>query len=193
MPTKKIALFIDADNISSKLVKLTIDTPESRGEIFIRRIYGNRAKMQPITAISLRRLSDFAKAHDDLNGFTNLSHAGNAIAQKNFSVKNFGHSSLKDFVSAFPKLYELHKTKKNIYYRCQTKTTSDVIKKIHGVLQETATTLGDKKGFVDLTCAGQNLHDKNLTIKGSGHATLSKFISAFPQLYELKKNTYRCK
>lgn len=43
--TEKIALFIDADNISAKYGKLIIDTLQSRGEIFIRRIYGNWEKI----------------------------------------------------------------------------------------------------------------------------------------------------
>ncbi len=42
--TKKIALFIDADNISAKFGKQIFDVLESRGEIFIRRIYGNWEK-----------------------------------------------------------------------------------------------------------------------------------------------------
>lgn len=41
---KKIALFIDADNISAKYGKLIMETLQSRGEIFIRRIYGNWEK-----------------------------------------------------------------------------------------------------------------------------------------------------
>ncbi len=44
MPAKKIALFIDADNISARFGKQIIDMLESRGEIFIRRIYGNWEK-----------------------------------------------------------------------------------------------------------------------------------------------------
>ena len=44
MTTKKIALFIDADNISAKFGKHIIETLESRGEMFIRRIYGNWEK-----------------------------------------------------------------------------------------------------------------------------------------------------
>ena len=44
MPNKKIALFIDADNISPKFGKQIIETLASRGEIFIRRIYGNWEK-----------------------------------------------------------------------------------------------------------------------------------------------------
>ena len=41
---KKIALFIDADNISAKYGKIIIENLQSRGEIFIRRIYGNWEK-----------------------------------------------------------------------------------------------------------------------------------------------------
>ena len=41
---KKIALFIDADNISAKYGKTIIETLQSRGEIIIRRIYGNWEK-----------------------------------------------------------------------------------------------------------------------------------------------------
>ena len=41
---KKIALFIDADNISAKYGKLIIETLQKRGEIFIRRVYGNWEK-----------------------------------------------------------------------------------------------------------------------------------------------------
>ena len=41
---KKIALFIDADNIPAKYGKLIIESLQGRGEIFIRRIYGNWEK-----------------------------------------------------------------------------------------------------------------------------------------------------
>ena len=44
MSEHKIALFIDAENISAKFGKLIIENLESRGEIFIRRIYGNWEK-----------------------------------------------------------------------------------------------------------------------------------------------------
>lgn len=44
MAGKKIALFIDADNISPKFGKKILETLESRGELFIRRIYGNWEK-----------------------------------------------------------------------------------------------------------------------------------------------------
>ena len=45
MAAKKIALFIDADNISAKYGKQIIAAAESRGEVFIRRIYGNWEKI----------------------------------------------------------------------------------------------------------------------------------------------------
>ena len=45
MTAKKIALFIDADNISAKFGKQIFDALERRGEIFIRRIYGNWEKL----------------------------------------------------------------------------------------------------------------------------------------------------
>ena len=45
MTAKKIALFIDADNISAKFGKQIIGTLENRGELFIRRIYGNWEKI----------------------------------------------------------------------------------------------------------------------------------------------------
>ncbi|MBE8952092.1 MAG: NYN domain-containing protein [Quinella sp. 1Q7] len=44
MAAKKIALFIDADNISPKYGKQIVAAVESRGEVFIRRIYGNWEK-----------------------------------------------------------------------------------------------------------------------------------------------------
>ena len=44
MVDKKIALFIDADNVSARFGKQIIDSLSSRGEIFIRRIYGNWEK-----------------------------------------------------------------------------------------------------------------------------------------------------
>ena len=50
---QKIALFIDADNVSSRYGKLIMDNLEKRGEVFIRRIYGNWEK----TAI--RKWDDF--------------------------------------------------------------------------------------------------------------------------------------
>ncbi|MBQ7199430.1 MAG: NYN domain-containing protein [Selenomonadaceae bacterium] len=42
---QKIALFIDAENVSAKYGKLIMENLERRGEVFIRRIYGNWEKI----------------------------------------------------------------------------------------------------------------------------------------------------
>ena len=349
MATKKIALFIDADNISAKFGKQIFETLESRGEIFIRRIYGNwekfslhgwnecilnfslRAVQQPdyvagknatdmsltidamdvmyggkaeifavvsndsdftplvirlreggikiigmgnsqaanafrvacdefidfdapaeveapaapkkktappekapsaqmnlfdeekisqpaqvvtspkVISISdnkLQKLHDIlhevAKIHGDADGFFLLNMAGMEIKNKNlgYGVKDFGYDTLKNFIAAFPNLYELKNSGTTAYYRCKIfkpkiSDNKDKLKKIHNVLRETAKTHGDDKGFVNLGNAGSAIAQKNLSIKGLGHSSLSKFISAFPNLYEIKisggATVYRCK
>ena len=348
MSSKKIALFIDADNISAKFGKQIIDTLESRGEIFIRRIYGNwekislhgwnecilnfslRAVQQPdfaagknatdmsltidamdvlyggkaemfalvsndsdftplairlresgikvigmgnahasnsfrmacsefidldapanvevpaepkkkihapdknpavqlnlfaeeklppvtspkVISISERQLQsdhdkkiqviheilhEAARLHGDDSGFALLNCAGTEIKNQklDFTVRDLGYGSLQSFIEAFPKLYEVQKQGTIARYRCQPAQIArdDKLQPIHDVLRETAKTHG--KNFVDLTCAGQLMHEKNLSIKGSGHGTLSKFVAAFPNLYELRREekifSYRCK
>ena len=325
MAVKKIALFIDADNISAKFGKQIIDTLESRGEIFIRRIYGNwekislhgwnecilnfslRAIQQPDFAagknatdmsltidamdvlysgnanifalvsndsdftplvirlreggmnvigmgnenasISFRNacndfigldkiiepitpapppvkspppkvmtqserdkklqqlhniLHEAAQAHGDAKGFFLLNAAGMEIKNKNlgFGVKDFGYGTLQEFMAAFPKLYEVQKSGNIVYYRCMSeeqkkRVVNDKFRPIHDVLSETAKAKGDKKGFTDLTCAGQTAHDKKFSIKDFGYSSWSKFVSDFPKLYEVKKAGsimyYRCK
>ena len=344
MAAKKIALFIDADNISAKFGKQIIDTLESRGEIFIRRIYGNweklslhgwnesilnfslRAvqqpdfaagknatdmslaidamdvlydgkaeifalvsndsdftplvirlregginvigmgnenasvafrnacnefidfdkisvavsvapKVQPVQKISplsvpkisstkekkLQRelqsqrakeehnkrlqqlhniLRETAKAHGDKNGFVRVNLADSAIAKKNlgFGVKNLGYGYLQKFVAAFPKLYEVQKKDNAYFYRClpvEPKISNDKLQKIHDALHEVVNTYGGEKGFVDLSRAGDFIGKKNLSIKNSGYSTISKFITAFPNLYEVKgmgaATYYRCR
>ena len=338
MAAKKIALFIDADNISAKFGKQIIDTLESRGEIFIRRIYGNwekislhgwnecilnfslRAVQQPDyvsgknatdmsltidamdvlygghaeifalvsndsdftplvirlreggmnvigmgnenASISFRNacnefinfdkvieppkpappplpkvetpkpppttkkdqreaqsqrdkaernkrlqqmhniLRETAKAYSDADGFVYLSRAIAAFAKKNygFEPKNVGYTSLQKFVLAFPKLYACKGMGATLSYRCLTaeqKNSDDKLQQVHDVLREVTKAHGDEKGFVNLGQAGSAISQKNINIKGSGHSTLSKFISAFPQLYEVKRNGgafyYRCR
>ena len=137
-------------------------------------------------------LRETAKTHGNENGFVDLSRAGDCIGKKNLSIKGSGHSTLSKFIAAFPNLYELKKNS----YRCLTlsaKISNDNLKTIHAVLREVAKTYGNENGFVDLGQAGNTIKQKNLSIKSSGHSTLSKFISAFPNLYELKKHIYRCK
>ncbi|MBQ3443191.1 MAG: NYN domain-containing protein [Selenomonadaceae bacterium] len=333
MAAKKIALFIDADNISAKFGKQIIDTLESRGEIFIRRIYGNwekislhgwnecilnfslRAVQQPDFAagknatdmsltidamdvlygghaeifalvsndsdftplvirlreggmnvigmgndnasISFRNacnefidldknqtsapppvpkveplppppakvskknsreaqsqrdkaernkrlqqmhsiLRETAKTNSGTDGFVYLSRAISAFAKKNygFEPKNVGYTSWQKFVSAFPKLYAFKGRGATFSYRCLTaeqKSSGDNLQKIHDILHETATAHGDEKGFVNLGQAGSAISQKNINIKDFGYAKLGKFISAFPSLYEVKNNSYRCR
>ena len=58
-------------------------------------------------------LSESAKAHADANGFAPLNRAGHDIKQKNlgFGIKDFGYSLLHEFMSDFPNVYELIRTK----------------------------------------------------------------------------------
>ena len=338
MAAKKIALFIDADNISAKFGKQIIETLESRGEIFIRRIYGNweksclhswnecilifsfRAVQQPdfvagknatdmslvidamdvlyggkadvfalvsndsdftplairlresginvigmgnenaplafrnacnefinldkaaapekpqvqpvqkvapppvkssaakVPSLSERKLQserdkdernkrlqqlhnifrEFAKNNATQNGFVNLKRAIDAITKKNlgFGVKNVGYTTWKKFIADFPELYEVQKTGNDVAYRCVTDNPEDINYKrqqVHAVLREVFKIQSNDKGFADLSYAGSALKNKNLTVKGLGHGNLTKFVSAFPDLYELKKHTYRCK
>ena len=332
MTTKKIALFIDADNISAKFGRQIIETLEKRGEIFIRRIYGNWEKNilhgwnECILNFSLRPVQqhDFTAgknatdmsltidAMDVLYGgkaeifalvsndsdFTPLvirlreggmnivgignSHAANSfrsacnefidldatavkipakpkgkispasqkMSQGGMNIVGIGNShAANSFRSACNEFIDPDATavktpakptekispasqnppvqmslfdddkvvtlkpepKKSATVQPVKKVPSPVKKnskivsitaqknphdKIHDTLRETAKAHADSKGFVDLTHAGQNLHDKNLTIKGLGHSSLSKFVSAFPKLYEVrtvgKSVCYRC-
>ena len=85
---KKIALFIDADNIPAKYGKLIIESLQSRGEIFIRRIYGNWEK-------------------NSLHGWNEyiLKYGLNAVQQMDFTVgKNATDMSLT--IDAMDVLYQ---------------------------------------------------------------------------------------
>ncbi len=165
------------------------------------------AKLQSERDKKLRQLHDIlresARTHGDDAGFSLLNHAGQAIKSKHlgFGVKDFGYSHLRDFIAAFPKLYETRQdaTGKNFCYRCiePKAPAADKLRQVHNILRETASAQGDQKGFVDLTCAGQNIRSKKISIKGLGHSTLSKFVAAFPKLYEVQKAgklvRYRCR
>ena len=262
MTTKKIALFIDADNISAKFGKQIIETLESRGEIFIRRIYGNWEKIslhgwnECILNFSLRAVQqpDFATgknatdmslaidAMDVLYGgkaeifvlvsndsdFTPLAirlrEGGmKIIGMGNSQASNSFRFACNEFIDLdapaeveipvepkkkLPAPKKISPVQINLF--AQEKISKPVIsnpkvipisdskyQQIHEVLRETAETQGDDKGFINLGCAGNAIAQKNLSIKGSGHSTLSKFISAFPDLYEVQKTgsiiSYRCK
>ena len=64
-------------------------------------------------------LREAVKVHADDTGFADLSYAGNAIAQKNLSIKGFGHGTLQKFVASFPALYEMRTAGKIVRYRCR--------------------------------------------------------------------------
>ena len=68
-------------------------------------------------------LHESAKAHADAKGFAPLNCAGHDLKQKNlgFGIKDFGYSLLHEFISDFPDLYELIRTKsggRSFRYRC---------------------------------------------------------------------------
>ena len=89
---KKIALFIDADNIPAKYGKLIIESLQKRGEIFIRRIYGNWEK-------------------NSLHGWNEsiLKFGLNAVQQMDFTVgKNATDMSLT--IDAMEVLYQRQAT-----------------------------------------------------------------------------------
>ncbi len=149
-------------------------------------------------------LRETAKLHADDKGFVSLSWAGDAIGKKNLNVKDLGYSTLSKFLSAFPNLYKVQGAGATISYCClkdiQKNSERRDLQPIHAVLQATAKSykdLNDSAGFTDLTRAGQIIHNEKLSIKGSGHSTLSKFVAAFPNLYDVKKVGknfyYRCK
>lgn len=138
-------------------------------------------------------LYEAASLHNDEEGFASLTWAGTMLSQKNLSIKGSGHSTLSKLVTAFPNLYEVKGEGGTISYRCLTNKPASSDKVIHDILHETANLHGDAKGFVNLGQAGQAIIQKNFNVEDFGHGKLGKFIAAFPNLYELKENTYRCK
>lgn len=265
MTTKKIALFIDADNISAKFGKKIIDALEKHGEIFIRRIYGNweknslrswndcilnfslRAVQQP-DYVAGKNATDMSLAIDAMDilysgkaeifalvsndsDFTPLAirlreggmkiiGMGNANAANSFRLAcdefiDFD-APLKVEIPAEPKKKiptseRVSPAQMNLFAEekiapvienpkvisiSDRKIQSErdkQLQQIHNVLRDTAKAQGDAEGFVNLGNAGNAIAQKNLSLKGMAHSKLSKFISAFPNLYELKQNTYRCK
>lgn len=143
-------------------------------------------------------LRETAKTHGEPDGFFLLTVAGTEIKKLNFGVKDLGYDTLKNFVAAFPELYELKTTGKIVRCRCKaTAPKGDNLQRIHDVLRETAKAHGDEKGFATLSWAGDAIGKKNLSLKDSGHSKLNKFISAFPDLYEIRQTgqtfSYRCR
>ncbi len=70
-------------------------------------------------------LREAAETHADAKGFSLLNHAGTAIKNQNlgFGIKDFGYRQLREFVAAFPELYEidLDDTRKHFRYRPRQK------------------------------------------------------------------------
>ena len=147
-------------------------------------------KLQPIHDA----LREVAAVHGDEKGFALLSWAGDALGKKNLSLKDSEYGTLKNFLAAFPNLYEVTGEAPNIFYRC---LTLDKLQPIHDALREVAAAHGDEKGFVLLSWVGDALIKKNLSLKGSGHSTVKNFLGAFPNLYEVKgangSISYRCR
>lgn len=256
MTAKKIALFIDADNISAKFGKQIIEALESRGEIFIRRIYGNWEKSslhgwnESILNFSLRAVQqpDFVAgknatdmslvidAMDVLYGgkaeifalvsndsdFTplviRLREGGmNVIGMGNENASVSFRNACNEFIDfdkvqipVKPPVTKIIEPSKPSPVKVAPKTDDKKaqsqrdkaehnkrLQQIHSILCETAKAQGDAKGFVNLSLAGNSLANKKISIKGLGHSTLQKFISSFPNLYEVKgkasKLSYRCK
>ncbi|MBR2519212.1 MAG: NYN domain-containing protein [Selenomonadaceae bacterium] len=145
-------------------------------------------------------LRETAQIHGGTTGFLLLNFAGQEIKQQNlgYGVKDFGFGTLRNFVEAFPKLYEVQTTNNQVSYRCKTSDTAEQkLRQLHDIFRDTAKVHADTNGFADLSRAGNALSQKNLSIKGSGYSTLQKFIAAFPKLYEIKKSgkiiRYRCR
>ena len=169
--------------------------------------YRCQANEPRAVADKIQRLHDImreiAKIYGDEYGFFLLNSADIELRNRKieFGVKNFGYNTLQEFVMAFPKVYEVQRTSGVTRYRCRPNISKSSVERrlqqIHKVLRETAKSQSDEKGFVSLVNAGTAIAQKKLSIKGSGHNKLNKFISAFPELYEVQYSkqgfSYRCK
>ena len=149
-------------------------------------------------------LHETAKIHGNENGFVPFNVARQNVKKKNFSftVHDFGYAQLREFIAAFPKLYDVLKDETGIIcgYRCRAITprildTQKITAQIHDTLREAAQN-GDAQGFTELTRAGEALGKKNLSVIALNYPTLQNFIETFPKLYEVKKldnsTSYRC-
>lgn len=72
-------------------------------------------------------LRESAETHADANGFAPLTCAGQDIKKKNlgFGIKDFGYSLLHEFISDFPNIYELVRSKggKSFRYKVREQQT----------------------------------------------------------------------
>ena len=144
-----------------------------------------------------------AQLHGDSNGFTAMCWAGQTIrSQKlNFSVKDFGYGSLHSFVADFPDRYEIiqRDNGENFCYRCRnlkpTKSAANVkndadLRKMHDALREAVTFHIGDDGFANLCSVGSYIIQKKLGfgVKNLGFSTMQKFLNAFPNLYDVRKD-----
>ncbi|MCR5834234.1 MAG: NYN domain-containing protein [Selenomonadaceae bacterium] len=267
MAASKIALFIDADNISAKNGRQIIETLQERGDIFIRRIYGNWEKttlhgwnscildfsLKPVqqndfvtgknaTDMSLTidamdvlhegKADTFALVSND-SDFTPLvirlreggvniigmgmGHASNAFraACTEFIELDANPKSDADIETSAP-IVKPPEVKISTAAQ-NTKTPTQIslfdedsmppekilnpkvvpidegnkivdaakVKQLHDALAEIFKSNAESDGYVSLSTTGTLIGQKNLSIKGSGHSSLNKFIAAFPDRYEI--------
>ena len=155
-------------------------------------------------------LQEAAQLHGDANGFTAMCWAGQGISRQNlgFGVKDFGYGSLHKFVSDFPDLYEViqRDNGENFCYRCRvlkpTKSTvaeksiapdNDAnLQKMHDALRVAVTFHANDDGFANLCSVGSYVTKKiKFGVKNLGYNSLQKFLDAFPNLYDVRKDGHQ--
>ena len=147
-------------------------------------------------------LRESAAAHGNGDGFSSINHARQDIKAKNlsFTVRDFGYAQLKDFIVAFEKLYETRSDEngQRFFYRCRTnepiKISADSrIKRLHDALREAVEIYAADEGFADLCSVGSHVNRKNLGfgVKDLGFSKMQKFLDAFPDRYELRKDEHK--
>ena len=142
----------------------------------------------------------------DADGFANLCAVGSQLGKMklNFGVRDFGYSTTKKFVAAFPDRYETRNKLNALFLRCRVSKPavipdSDKFERLHEILRNTAAARSDETGFTDLSYVGGSLGKQKIGfgIRSLGYSTLKKFVADFPDLYELRKSTkkifYRCR
>ncbi len=175
-----------------------------------------KTKVVPITSQAplTAEKKDLQPLHDALreavevyaneDGFANLCSVGGYVTQKlGAGIKNFGYGSLQKFLAAFANLYEVQKNEHKVFLRCRApepkEISDDRLEMLHGILRKTAETHVDATGFTDLSFAGNSIGKQKIGfgIRSLGYSTLQKFVCAFPDRYEIRKEQkkffYRCR
>ena len=154
--------------------------------------------LQPVHDI----LRETVDTHGDDQGFVALCWAGQSIRENlSFSIKDLGYNSLHSFISAFPDRYEviLRDGGENFCYRCrgyvpkkQSPETAPLEKldAFHDAMREATASFSDKDGFANLCSVGTYVTQKKLGfgVKNLGYSNMQKFIAAFPDRYEVRKD-----